>query len=53
MGSGSRHQEAPPSPASWRRRRTAVGNFHSWTVEEGLLERRPYHRRRNGRDVLA
>ncbi|WP_030246328.1 tyrosine-type recombinase/integrase [Streptomyces sp. NRRL S-350] len=49
----TRHQEAPLSPASWRRRRTAIGNLYSWAVEEGLLERRPYHRRRGGRDVLA
>ncbi|WP_225447910.1 site-specific integrase [Streptacidiphilus sp. P02-A3a] len=47
------HQEEPLSPATWRRRRVAINNFYTWALETGEVERRPYHRRKNGRDVLA
>lgn len=47
------HREAPDKPATWRRRRATINNFYDWAVQERLLERRPYFRRRGGRDVLA
>ncbi|ELS58960.1 hypothetical protein [Streptomyces viridochromogenes] len=47
------HREAPDKPAAWRRRRATINNFYDWAVQERLLERRPYFRRRGGRDVLA
>ncbi|MFD4611359.1 site-specific integrase [Streptomyces sp. NPDC058440] len=49
----TQHQEAPVSPATWRRRRVAINNFYTWAVETNVLEERPYHRRNSGRDVLA
>ncbi|MFD4862892.1 site-specific integrase [Streptomyces atratus] len=49
----TQHQDVPISAATWQRRRAAINNFYDWAVYDGLLGRRPYHRRRNGRDVLA
>lgn len=43
----------PVGPATWRRNRTAINGFYDWAVGTGLLERRPYARRRNGRDALS
>ncbi|MFE3505481.1 site-specific integrase [Kitasatospora sp. NPDC059146] len=49
----TQYQDEPVSPATWRRRRVAINNFYGWAVDSGALEHRPYHRRKNGRDVLA
>ncbi|MFD8544965.1 tyrosine-type recombinase/integrase [Streptomyces sp. NPDC059649] len=46
-------REAPDAPATWKRRRATINNFYDWAVQEKLLDMRPYHRRRSGRDVLA
>ncbi|MCZ4610886.1 site-specific integrase [Streptomyces sp. Lzd4kr] len=43
----------PIGPATWRRNRTAINGFYDWAVGTGLLERRPYARRRGGRDALS
>ncbi|MFF4433262.1 site-specific integrase [Streptomyces sp. NPDC001513] len=48
------YRDEPVSAATWMRRRAAINNFYDWAVEDAnLLDRRPYHRRRNGRDVLS
>ncbi|MEV5331282.1 tyrosine-type recombinase/integrase [Streptomyces werraensis] len=43
----------PVGPATWRRNRVAINGFYDWAVGVGLVERRPYARRRNGRDALS
>ncbi|QMU80290.1 site-specific integrase [Streptacidiphilus sp. PB12-B1b] len=48
----TKYRDEPMRPASWRRHRTTITNFYNWAVETGLLERRPYLRKANGRDVL-
>ncbi|MFE0650198.1 tyrosine-type recombinase/integrase [Streptomyces sp. NPDC059534] len=48
------NQESPISAATWQRRRALINNFYDWAVEEArLLDKRPYYRRKNGKDVLA
>ena len=48
------HREEPVGPATWKRRRVTINNFYDWAVDrEGLLDKRPYYRRKNGRDVLS
>lgn len=48
------HQDRPVSAATWQRRRAAVDGFYDWAVQQdGLLTRKPYARRRGGRDVLC
>jgi integrase len=48
------HQDEPISAGTWQRRRALINNFYDWAVEEAkLLDKRPYYRRKNGRDVLA
>ncbi|MDH6128824.1 recombinase XerD [Kitasatospora sp. GP82] len=49
----TKYRDEPMRPASWRRHRTTLNNFYNWAVETGLLERRPYLRKANGRDVLS
>ncbi|MCL7369592.1 tyrosine-type recombinase/integrase [Streptomyces ardesiacus] len=44
---------APVGPATWRRNRVAINGFYDWAASAGLVERRPYARRRNGRDALS
>jgi hypothetical protein len=43
----------PVGLATWRRNRTAINWFYDWAVGAGLLERRPYARRRRGWDALS
>ncbi|MGW2229449.1 site-specific integrase [Streptomyces formicae] len=48
------HRDEPVGAATWKRRRATINNFYDWAVDtEGLLDRRPYFRRKNGRDVLS
>ncbi|WP_329548555.1 site-specific integrase [Streptomyces sp. NBC_01356] len=48
------YRDEPIGPATWKRRRTTINLFYDWAVEEAkLLERRPYYRKKNGRDVLS
>lgn len=48
------NQESPISAATWQRRRALINNFYDWAVEEAkLIDKRPYYRRKNGKDVLA
>jgi site-specific recombinase XerD len=48
------HRDEPMSPATWKRRRVTIRCFYDWAVDEvKLLDRRPYYRRPNGRDVLS
>lgn len=47
------HGERPLAPATWQRRRAAINRFYGWAVGVGLLPRRPYFRRANGRDALS
>ncbi|EHR48417.1 site-specific recombinase XerD [Saccharomonospora marina XMU15] len=46
-------QDKPNAPATWKRRRALINNFYEWAVEAQWLDRKPYRRLRNGRDVLA
>ena len=46
-------QDEPISAATWQQRRAAINNFYDWAVDAGLLDKRPYYRRKNGRDALA
>ncbi len=43
----------PVGPATWRRNCVAINGFYDWSLGAGLLERRPYVRRRNGRGALS
>ncbi|MFE4968983.1 site-specific integrase [Streptomyces sp. NPDC056660] len=36
----------PVGPATWRRNRAAINGFYDWAVGSGLLQQRPYLRRR-------
>ncbi|MGW9025384.1 recombinase XerD [Streptomyces sp. NPDC055722] len=47
------HRESPDAPATWKRRRALINNFYEWAEDEKLIDKRPYFRRRNGRDVLS
>ncbi|MFJ5276793.1 site-specific integrase [Streptomyces parvulus] len=49
------HRDDPVMDATWMRRRAAINNFYDWAVDPGvgLLDRRPYLRRKNGKDVLS
>ncbi|MGW9173789.1 site-specific integrase [Streptomyces decoyicus] len=48
------HRDEPVTTATWMRRRAAINNFYNWAVEDAhLLDRRPYCRRKNGKDVLS
>ncbi|GGP72278.1 hypothetical protein GCM10010214_53950 [Streptomyces abikoensis] len=48
------HRDEPVSAATWMRRRAAIHNFYDWAVDDvRLLDRRPYNRRKNGKDVLS
>jgi integrase len=46
-------QDAPIAPATWRRRRAAINSFYDWAVDSGALARRPYFKRKSGRDALS
>ncbi|WP_245789022.1 tyrosine-type recombinase/integrase [Amycolatopsis marina] len=46
-------QDKPNAPATWKRRRALINNFYEWAVAAKWLDRKPYHRLRNGRDILA
>jgi hypothetical protein len=47
------HRESPDAPATWKRRRAMINNFYGWADDAKLIDKRPYFRRRNGRDVLS
>ncbi len=49
----TKYQDEPVTPATWRRRRALINNFYDWAIEAQWLERRPYTKTRNGRDVLS
>jgi integrase len=50
----TQYQDEPVSPGTWQRRRAMLNNFYDWAVDDAkLLDKRPYYRRRNGKDVLA
>jgi integrase len=49
----TQRQERPIAPATWRQRRTVINSFYDWAVEAGRLAKRPYYRRKSGRDALA
>ncbi|MDQ0951539.1 integrase [Streptomyces phaeochromogenes] len=48
-------QDEPVMDSTWMRRRAAINNFYDWAVDPDVkvLDRRPYHRRKNGKDVLS
>jgi integrase len=45
-------QARPVSVATWRRRRAAIDGFYDWAVQQDVIARKPYARRRSGRDAL-
>ncbi|WP_406290473.1 hypothetical protein [Embleya sp. NBC_00896] len=48
------YRDEPVLAATWMRQRVAIHNFYDWAVDDvELLDRRPYHRRENGKDVLS
>ncbi|MFF7975871.1 recombinase XerD [Streptomyces sp. NPDC007905] len=47
------HRESPDAPATWKRRRAMINGFYGWAEDQKLIDKRPYFRRRNGRDVLS
>lgn len=47
------HRESPDAPATWKRRRATINGFYEWAEDQKLIDKRPYFRRRNGRDVLS
>jgi integrase len=47
------HRASPDAPATWKRRRAMINGFYGWAEDQRLIEKRPYFRRRNGRDVLS
>ncbi|MEV3929353.1 site-specific integrase [Streptomyces sp. NPDC049944] len=47
------YRDEPMAPATWKRRRATINRFYDWAVDEArLLDRRPYYRKKNGRDIL-
>ncbi|MFH8873164.1 recombinase XerD [Streptomyces griseus] len=47
------HRESPDAPATWKRRRAMINGFYGWAEDQRLIDKRPYFRRRSGRDVLS
>ncbi|MFJ8858709.1 site-specific integrase [Streptomyces sp. NPDC102451] len=48
------YRDEPMGPATWKRRRATINRFYDWAVDEAkVLDRRPYYRKKNGRDILA
>ncbi|MEV6409821.1 site-specific integrase [Streptomyces bobili] len=48
------YRDAPVAAATWMRRRASINKFYDWAVDDAhLLEKRPFFRWKNGKDVLS